>query len=81
MDSIASFKLILTDDTFCVWLGDDEVCESWENFVRREDLDLCVYLVSHKETYFIPKKSMVKDDWRQLISFLDKKITATIIEG
>lgn len=79
LESHQNFKILVTEDTYCVKMDDNEYCEQWGDIVRREDHALFLYLVSKTETYFVPKKSIQADDLAQLIAFLDTKILPTTI--
>lgn len=61
IETYTSKKLIISDESFTIKLDDEVYSENWSDILRNEVDELYFYLVSSKETYFIPKKSLTDE--------------------
>lgn len=74
VEKIKKSKLELTENSFSLIQDNEYVIEKWANFTNIENKDDYIFLVSNKETYLIPKKSMTENEFSNLCSFIVKKV-------
>ena len=74
VEKIKSHKLILTKDSFEIIQENEKVVEKWTDFKPAEINEMFVYLLSDKENYLIPKKSMTELEYSDLTAILTEKI-------
>ena len=73
VEKIKNHKLILTKDSFTIIQENEKVIEKWTDFKPIEINEMFVYLMSDKENYLIPKKSMTEREYTTLTSILTEK--------
>ncbi|WBX72960.1 hypothetical protein PG913_08615 [Tenacibaculum pacificus] len=78
VEKIKSHKLILTDTSFEIIQEHEKTIEKWTDFKSSESNDLFIYLLSEKENYLIPSKSMTEQEYIELTNIVTEKIKAEI---
>ncbi len=74
IEKIKSHQLILTNETFQIIQESEKTIEKWVDFKLTEINDTYVFLLTNKEHYLIPKKSMTESEFGYLKTFLSKKV-------
>ncbi|ALM19805.1 hypothetical protein AAT17_00280 [Nonlabens sp. MIC269] len=74
VEKIKNHKLILTKNSFTIIQENEKFIEKWTDFKPIEINEMFVYLMSDKENYLIPKKSMTELEYTTLTSILTEKI-------
>ncbi len=74
VEKIKSHKLILTENTFEIIQENEKIVEKWTDFKPVEINKMFVYLISDKENYLIPKKSMTELEYTYFTKILIEKI-------
>ncbi len=72
LDNVKTKKLIIHEDFFEIQLDEERHSEKWSDIVRKEINDSFIYLVSKKETYLFPKKSISNVALVHLIKQIEK---------
>ena len=78
VEKIKSHRLILTDTSFEIIQEHEKTIEKWTDFKPAEINDLFIYLLSEKENYLIPSKSMTEREYIELTNIVTEKIKAEI---
>lgn len=70
LESYTSHKIILSNQYFSIIQDTEEVIEKWSNFTKVEIKEDYMLLISEKENYFFPNKSMSSSDYNIFRAFV-----------